>query len=56
MANKDQFDLDIQVKPVSYSGQQTEGTFNSMGCGSQSVCGGPMYTAVCTVTLSCKCY
>ena len=55
MANKDQFDLDIQVKPVNYSAQATKQNFNSMGCASQS-CGDPMNTAMCTVTLSCKCY
>ena len=55
MANKDQFDLDIQVKPVSYSVQETEGTFNSRGCATQS-CNDPMRTGMCTVTLSCKCY
>lgn len=55
MANKDQFDLDIQVKPVSYSEQDTNNTFNSRGCGSQG-CHDTMFTGMCTVTLSCKCY
>lgn len=53
MANKDQFDLDIQVKPVSYSVQETENTFNSRGCGPTPGCNG---TAMCSVTVSCKCY
>lgn len=54
MPNKDQFDLDIQVKPVSYSTQETGNTFNSRGCGSETE--GCTGTGFCTVTLSCKCY
>lgn len=54
MANKDQFDLDIQVKPVSYSAQEMENNFNSRGCGGPTQgCNG---TAMCGVTATCKCY
>lgn len=50
MANKDQFDLDIQVKPVTVVDQDT---FNGRGGTMTQGCNG---TAMCTVTLSCKCY
>ena len=55
MANKDQFDLDIQVKPVNYSAQVADQNFNSRGCGTQG-CHDAMNTVMCTVTLSCKCF
>lgn len=50
MANKDQFDLDIQVKPVNVN---TQDTFNGRGGTASQSCNG---TGMCTVTLSCKCY
>lgn len=53
MANKDQFDLDIQVKPVSVTDDNQQ--FSNNGHTYTCPCNGT-YTGFCTVTLSCKCY